>query len=1179
MAQQTQEQEHDKLHRDGQRHPLPLWVRWFIVLFVPLVVIVGAILWIIQGTQAIIPIAVLTALGVLIAFSQVLLWLFPNIRHDYSTTPSTQPLQDDPRMLSHSPPSVQTHPPDLSGITQNFPLTAIQEPEQATSEKNRSEPKVDWGEAPHIGQFYGREQELAELEQWIVEDRCRMVAVLGMGGIGKTALLAKVTEQVKDEFEYIFWRSLQNAPPLEGILQKCIQFLSDQQRIDLTEDIDDQITLLMQYLRDHRCLFVLDNIETILQAGNRASQYSEGYEGYGKLIRRIGEMQHQSCLLLTSREKLSEVVQLEGRISPVRSLPLAGLEQEQGQELLKDQGLFGSDEDWADLIHLYAGNPLNLKLASESIREVFKGDVARFLKQGKAVFGDIRDPLDLQFNRLSEREREIMYWLAIEREAVSLEVLREDIMHPVSQGDLLVAVGSLRRRFMVETSGTAQFTLQPVILEYVTERFVGQVFEEIRTEAIGLFGSHALIKAQTTDFVRESQIRLILASIAERLHGTLWKDELEKKLKNLLSTLRKNQPHKAEYAAGNILNLLIHLKSDLRGYNFSHLVIWQAYLQGATLTNVNFAFAHFVSCVFTETFGNALSVAFSPDGQLLAAGTDTGEIWIWQVPERKPLLILQEHTDWVRTVTFSPDGSMLASCGDDQTVRLWDVNTGQCLRTLQGHTDWVRSVAFSPDGCIVASGSQDQSVRLWQVSTGQCLQTLIGHTGWVRSIAFAPDGSVLASCSNDKTIRLWQISTGQCLKALQGHTHWVRSIAFSPDGTMLASGSDDQSLRLWDVSTGQCVQALQGHTHWIRAVTFSPDGTILASCSQDQTVRLWQVSTGQCLQTLQGYTRWVRSVAFSPDGTMLASCGDDQAARLWNVSTGECLRILSGHTHWLHSIAFSPDGTMLVSGSEDQTLRLWQVGTGQCLRIVQGHTSWIWPVAFSPDERTIASGSEDQTVRLWDVNTGQCLHILQGHNKRVYALAFNPKGNVIVSGSDDQTIRLWDASTGQCFKILQGQIGQIWSVAVSPDGKTIASGSDDHMIRLWDVSTGECLKILQGHPYLVRSVAFNPDGKALASGGDDRVIRLWDISTGQCLQTLQGHSSWVYSVAFSPDGTTIVSGSRDGTIKLWDVQTSKCFRTLRVERPYERMNITGVRGLNEAQKATLGVLGAREDES
>jgi len=1228
MAQQTQKQEHDNLRRDGQRHPFPLWVRWFIVLFVPLVVIVGTILWIIQGAHAIIPIAVLTALGILIAFSQVLPWLFPNFRHEHLTTSSPQPISDGQHMLSPSPlsqsppPPTQTDTLDIKGVAQTPDSTTSPLHQQVNKDAeiiSGISSKVDWGEAPHTEQFYGRDKELVELEQWMVNDHCRIVAMLGIGGIGKTALAAKLIERIKGEFAYIFWRSLQNAPPPAGVLKNCLQFLSNHQRIDLPEEIDGQITLLIEYLRAYRCLLVLDNMETILQSGKSTSQYQEGYEGYSKLTIRIGEAKHQSCLLLTSREKPLEVAHLEGKTSPVHSLQLLGIGQVEGKEILKDKGLFGPDEAKVDLIHLYSGNPLALKLVSEPVREVFGGDVSAFLKEGEAVVRNIYDLIDQQFKRLSEPEQEIMYWLAVEREAVSLEELRENLVREVPWREVLGNLESLLRRSMIER-GTAGFTLQPVIMEYVTDRLVKHVYDEINTEAPVLFASHALIKAQAKDYVRDSQIRLILKPVAERLLSTIGKAGVEKKLKSMLLALHVTHPQIRGYAGGNALNLLVQLRSDLRGYDFSHLILRQAYLRGVALPSVNFAHASLARSVFTEAFGMILSVTFNPSGKLLAAGTTDGEIRLWQTTDGTPLLTCQGHTDWVWSVVFSPDGTILASGSQDKTIRLWDVSTGQCLKILQEHSSWIRSVAFSPDGTILASGSEDQTIRLWDVSTGQCLKILQEHSSFVRSVAFSPDGTILASGSEDKTvrlwdvstgecrkilqghtnricsvafdpkarllasgghdqtIRLWDVSTGQCLEILQGHTNWIYSVAFNPNGNLLATGSVDQTIRLWDVNTGQCLKILQGHTNRVRSATFSSDGTLLASGSEDQTIRLWDVSTGQCLKTQQGHINQVWSVSFNPDGSMLASGNHDQTVRLWDVSTGQCLKTLQEQAKKIWSVAFSPEGRILASGSDDRDVRLWDVSTGQCLKILQGHTNWVWSVAFSPDGSMLASGGHDQTIRLWDVSTGQCRKILQGHTHQIWSVAFSPSGSILASGSEDQTIRLWDVSTGQCLRILREHTHRVYSVAFSPNGSVLASGSEDQTIRLWDINTGQCLQVLSGHINRVRSVAFSPDGSVLASGSEDQTIRLWDINTGQCLQVLSGHINRVWSVTFSPNGSILASGSEDKTIRLWDVQRGESLRTLKSEGPYEHMKIIGVKDLTEAQKAMLIALGAIEEE-
>jgi WD40 repeat protein len=1142
---------------------------------------------------------------------------------------------------------------DASDYTKPDSETDSKNVEQKRERVNHD--KAVWSEMPTVPVFYGRTEELTCLEQWLMRDRCQLIALLGMGGIGKTALSVKLVERVQDQFDNFIWCSLRNAPPLREILGTVLQYLSNQRQIelDISQDMNAGISQLIGYFKERRCLVVLDNAEALLQSGDKAGRYREGYEEYGELFRQVGEQRHQSCLLLTSREKPKEIGLLEGPLLPVRSFQLSGLSEVEGREIFTIQGAFtGSEEEWSLLIQHYAGNPLALRMVAAAIQELFDGSITgilEYLKQGVLVFDDIRDLLDRQFERLSDLEREIMYWLAIERESVSLQQLKDNILSETSRQKLPEGLRSLRQRSLIEMSA-ASFTQQPVVMEYMTDRIVENIHEEIASEQVELLMKYALIKAQAKDYVRESQIRLILKPIAERIGTALSaKQDIKEKIDQILLSLKRDFSAASGYGAGNILNLLSQLKIDLTDYDFSNLAVWHADLRAVNLHHVNFTNADLEKSVFTESFGSVLSLSFNPKGTLLATGDTRGEIHLWEVSAFKQMLSLKGHEGWVWSVSFSLDGQTLASSNQDRTIKLWDTHTGQCLKTLQGGDYVTQSVEFSPDGKILASGNRDTTVRLWDVRTGECLKTLRGHTQNVWSIAFSPNGRTLASGSLDRTARLWDVHTGKCLQTLSGHTNSVFSVSFSPvrgaspeeTGKTLASGSSDRTVRLWNAHTGQCLNTLQGHDYGIWSVAFSPDGQTLASGSDDRTVRLWDAHTGKCLNTLQGhdsvrsvrfnpiieaspegigqtlasctgdsqvvkfwdvhsgrclkvlqgYAGWVWSVRFSPNGQML--CGSqDRIVRLWEAHTGQCLQTLSGHTGCVRSVSFSPSGQILASCSEDQTIKLWDISTGQCLKTLRGYDCRVFSVSFSPDGQILASGHNDKTVRLWDIQTGQCLKILRGHTSWVSSVCFSPDGQTLASGSFDHTVRLWDVSTGQCSKELKGHTGWVWSVSFSPSrgaspeetGQTLASSSEDKTIRLWNVQNGECFQVLKGHNKGVLATSFSADGRTIATSSEDKTIKVWDIQTGQCIRTLQGHSDEVSAVDFSPirgasleeTGHLLASGSQDETIKLWDVATGKNLQTLKADSPYESMDITGIKGLSQAQKASLRDLGAIE---
>src|SRR6266487_439428 len=1099
-----------------------------------------------------------------------------------------------------------------------------------SSSTNISFPDTILYDAPRVELFCGRDDELAELEEWIIRDQAQLVLVYGLGGMGKTTLTARFFHQKKNLFDYIAWFSLQDSPTLEEVLVRCIRDVFADKHTKLPTDIDGLLRAFAEYLHLNRCLVVLDNFESVLPEGRHVDwTIQKKYENYGKLLKNVVAAEHKSCLILTGREKPRGFSSLEAKTIAVHSLPLTGVGLDDVKEMLREKNLSGLDEEWFRLINKYSGNPLALKLVADPINEVFFGDIAAFLDAGEGVsiFDDLYELLDQQFERLSNPEREVIYWLAISLEPIFINDLLEDIASPMSNRELLETLSSLLRRSMIENVGAARFGLQPVIREYITDRLVNEACDEINAEELNLLGRHALVQAQTKEYIRENQVRIILTPLMKRLQTTLSRQGYGVKLKKILDQLRTTPSEKCRYAAGNILNLLIASDEAVSEYDFSHLNISQAFLQGASLTDANFAYANFEKSIFTDTFGSVLSIALNPAGSLLAAGTMNCEVRIWQISDGTLSVTCQGHTDWVRSIAFSPDGSTIVSASEDTMLRIWDVKTGQCLKTLTDHTKRVYTVAFSPDGKLIASGGEDGTILLWDTKTWQS-KAFAGHNGSVRSVAFSPDGTLLASGSADETIRIWNVQREQCVQIVRGHNDGVRTLAFSHDGTFLAfgcnnttvqlwqvgteqepqllgrhrdrvyavafssdksavaSGSEDRTVRLWKVGTTGSLKTLEGHSDRVRSVAFARGGEVAVSGSEDHTIRFWDLNSGQCVKKLQGYSGWVHSVRFNHKGTVLAVGGEDWRVRLWRANNGsfQLYKTLEGHEGRIRSVAFNPSDTIVASGSEDGTVRLWDVETGRLLKTLSGHADRVWSIDFSPLGKVIASGSEDQTIRLWEVRTGEELKQWDAHHTRVRVIAFSPDGTVVASGGEDQTIRFWKNGMAQNHKEIQlpAESKNIWSIAFSPDGKLIASGSEDGVLRLWNVQTRECLRVMAEHEGRIWSVAFNTAGTLLVSGSEDGAVRVWEGSTGKNIAVLSGHLNRVRAVSFQPSNQEqaiecIASGSHDGAVKLWYFPMDTPPETLRSDRPYERMDITDVGGINTAQKAILRILGAVEN--
>ena len=512
-----------------------------------------------------------------------------------------------------------------------------------------------------------------------------------------------------------------------------------------------------------------------------------------------------------------------------------------------------------------------------------------------------------------------------------------------------------------------------------------------------------------------------------------------------------------------------------------------------------------------EHQGGIFSLSFSPDGSTLASNSYE-TVALWDVTKKMNIATF-EHTSTVTSVAFSPNGTILALGTIDGMIALWDVAMRTNIATLEGHTGEVK-VAFSPGGTLLASGAEDGTVKLWDVATLKNVATLEEHTSYISSITFSSDGTMLASGAGDNTVKLWDVAMRTNVATLE-HTQYahVLSVAFSPDGTLLASGATDDVVKLWDVATRTNIATLY-HLNNVYSVAFSPDGSILASgTDNDGVIKLWDMSEWmqprpQTLVKVSGDNRQ-GTPGEALTNPFVVEVRDQYGNPLPDARVAFTVTAGNGKL----SGRFTTESTTTdANGRAQSTLTL---GPNPGTNIVEASVSMIKTTFNAVGIGTTTVPVTEGNYQTWHLPDGALTRLGKGRmSDRDRAIAFSPDGQLFAVASAIG-IYLYDVATSRERTLLTGHDGAVQAVAFSPHGTTLASGAYDNTVKLWDVATRTEITTLEGTSQ-INSIAFSPDGTLLVAGSVDGRVELWDIETRIITATLEGHTEVVFSVAFSP---------------------------------------------------------------
>lgn len=1022
--------------------------------------------------------------------------------------------------------------------------------------------------------FCGRDTDLATLKRWVLEDQYRLIGLVGLPGMGKTWLAARLFNQLNQlrrqaDLHRVVHRSLQDCPDPHTFLIELIVGL------DLPLPSQTHVMALGQCLvdglADKRYVLLLDDIDALLQPGAIAGTYQPHLQGHADWLEQVGKQRHRSCVICVGRELPQGYLTAAGELAQshrLDHLPAPLLEQ-LAYGACQPRG---TSSDWQRLHQHYGGIPA---LTQRLVGQLYHlgQTLQTWQVQATSELPVLTHYLEDWLAPLSDAERAVLTAIALRNIPLPPETFKD-----ITDGlDPHGVIGSLRHRGLCEFTnrGFPKLALigGQVLRLYLCRTWVSSFHldsdstsvEDVDAQWLAQLHRYPLIDPHGSEQGQRWQRRHLLEPLASVLATAISAGDRLAWIQRSLFISRRLESQQLGYSAGNLLNLAQQWQVPLTELPLENLMLRGADLQGDRWQGVSLAGANLAQVHRAQPLGRSPQGAIALDGEMVVIGDQAGCLLVWQARGGVLQAGLQsDPPSPLGAVALKADGTLLVEGRQDGRIYLWPLPDGYGPETLWGTQGAaIQTLVLDIRGDWLVAGDAAGHVYRWQLASGQCTDWQSNHHQGISTIAISPCGCFVIIGGKDGSATEWAAATGVERNRYRGRPWaWLGTVGYCLDATEtprpMALGQDEGQISLWSIATGTTYQVLPdpptGPVDSPMMAAVSADGRYGAIGDIGGTVHLWDIAQGQWLISHALKTP-VTALTFGPQGQHLMVC-QDHAVQVWRVPTGDRWRTWGGHYPLAGALAVTATSDeqatpQLLSGHPDRTLRCWQhrqgaswrpaarlsvLGQGPLRTLVTGTQHRFWVVG------------DDRALYLWEQATQSWCQGSLAVGQPPTALVLDPTETWLACGDSEGYLSLWHLSTQRREWIVPAHDRPISALSISLDGMAIACGSHDRTISGWNLS-GQAQWRLEGHHDRPTHLCFD-QAQRLWSGGRDGTVRCWNVTTPAQVSCWEvPDPGMIHALTLNAEGTPLVVLGTDDGLQVWDLDQGQVRVSLPTSAP------------------------------